>query len=104
MERRKTPRYKAHFDALYSSGTREGAGVLAEISYASARLEDTSIRPDLGSRVRLYIFVRPVAPFELVGEVVRHSDRGFAITIEPPSLEVRQLVDDVAAIVQVSAA
>jgi len=104
MERRKSPRFKARFDALYSSGAREGAGVLAEISYAGVRLEETSIRPDLGTRVQLYIFVRPVLPFELVGEVVRHTEHGFAVVIDPPSLEVCRLVDDVAALVTVSAA
>jgi len=104
MERRRNPRFKARFDALYSSGAREGAGVLAEISYSGVRLEETSIRPDLGTRVVLYIFVRPVQPFELAGEVVRHTERGFVLTIEPPSVEVRRLVDDVAAVVTVSAA
>jgi hypothetical protein len=104
MNRRKTPRFKTRFDALYSSGAQEGAGVLGEISYSGVRLEETSIRPEIGTRVTLYIFVRPVQPFELAGEVVRHTERGFALAIDPPSLEVRQLVDDVAAVVTVSAA
>jgi len=104
MERRKSPRYKARFDALLSSGSLEGAGVLAEISYASVRLEETSIRPEIGTRVQLYVFVRPVQPFELVGQVVRHTKNGFALTLDPPSLEVCRLVDDVAALVTVSAA
>ena len=104
MERRKTPRFKARFDALYSSGAREGAGVLAEISYAGVRLEETSIRPEIGTRVVLYVFVRPVQPFELAGQVVRHTEHGFALSIEPPSVEVRRLVDDVAAVVTVTAA
>ena len=104
MERRKSPRFKARFDALYSSGAQEGAGVLAEISYAGVRLEESSIRPEIGTRVVLYVFVRPVQPFELVGEVVRHTEHGFAVAIDPPSLEVCRLVDDVAALVTVSAA
>ena len=104
MDRRKNPRFKARFDALYSSGSQEGAGVLAEISYASVLLEETSIRPEIGTRVQLYVFVRPVQPFELAGEVVRHTRNGFALTLEPPSLEVCRLVEDVAALVTVSAA
>ena len=32
-------------------------------------MTEVSISPPLGSKIRLYIFVRPVAPFELVGEV-----------------------------------
>jgi hypothetical protein len=104
MERRRSPRFKARFDALCSSGAREGAGVLAEISYEGVRLEESSIRPEIGTRVVLYIFVRPVQPFELAGRVVRHTETGFALAIDPPSLEVRRLVDDVAALVTVSAA
>jgi hypothetical protein len=78
--------------------------VLAEISYEGVRLEESSIRPEIGTRVVLYIFVRPVQPFELAGRVVRHTETGFALAIDPPSLEVRRLVDDVAALVTVSAA
>jgi hypothetical protein len=35
---------------------------------------------------------------------VRHTERGFALAIDPPTAEVRRLVDDVAAVVTVSAA
>jgi hypothetical protein len=104
VDRRKSPRYKARFDALYSSGAQEGAGVLAEISTTGVRLEDTSIRPAIGTRIVLYIFLRPVQPFELAGDVVRHTENGFALALEEPSLEVRHLIDDVAALVTVSAA
>lgn len=103
-ERRKSPRFKARFDALYSSGAREGAGVLSEISYEGVRLAETSIRPELGTRIVLYIFVRPVQPFELSGRVVRHTERGFALAIDPADAEIRRLVDDVAALVNVAAA
>jgi hypothetical protein len=104
VERRKSPRFKARFDALVSAETQEGAGVLAEISYTSVRLDETSIRPELGTRVVLYVFVRPVQPFELAGHVARHTERGFALTIDPLDVETRRLVDDVAALVTVSAA
>jgi hypothetical protein len=103
MDRRKDLRFKARFDALYSSGSQEGAGVLTEISYTSARLDETSLRPEIGTRVVLYIFLRPVQPFELIGRVVRHSERGFAMTVDPLNPEVQRLVDDVAALVTVAA-
>jgi hypothetical protein len=102
-DRRRSPRFKARFDALLSSGSREGAGVLVEISYEGARLDETSIRPEAGTRVRIYIFVRPVQPFDLEGTVVRITERGFALAFDPPSAEVRRLVDDVAALVNVAA-
>jgi hypothetical protein len=101
VERRKSPRFRARFDALYSSGPEEGAGVLAEISYAGVRLDHTSLRPEVGTRVILYVFVQPISPFELAGRVVRHTEKGFALEIDPLDDETRGLVDDVAAIVAV---
>ena len=99
MEQRKHPRFKARFDALCSTGPAEGAGVISDISYSGANLVDTSVQPELGTRVRLYVFVQPICPFELEGEVVRHSETGFAIAYTLDSPEIRQFVDDVAAMV-----
>ncbi len=99
MDKRRSPRFVTKFDSLVSAAHEEGAGVLAEISYAGARLEGTSMRPPLGSRVTLYVFVQPVSPFELSGHVVRHTDGGFAVTYELFDPETRQLVDDVSALV-----
>ena len=99
MDRRKDARFRTRFDSLYSLGAREGAGVLGEISYSSARLDEASVQPPLGTEIRLYIFVQPVMPFELMGSVVRHTEDGFAIQYELSDPGLRNLVDDVAAIV-----
>lgn len=99
MDKRRSPRFRTRFDSLISATSEEGAGVLGEISYSGARLDETSMRPPLGSKVTLYIFVQPVAPFELTGQVTRHTDSGFALTYELFDSEIRRLVDDVAAIV-----
>lgn len=99
MERRRSPRFRTRFDALISAGAQEGAGVLAEISYAGARLDEASVQPPVGSRIRLYVFVQPVAPFELEGYVSRHTEKGFAVTYELFDREIRRLVDDVTALV-----
>jgi hypothetical protein len=99
MEQRKHPRFKARFDTLCSFGRREGTGILVDISYSGARLEETTYSPELGSEVCLYVFVQPVSPFELCGHVVRSGPKGFAIEYSVDSREVRRLVDDVAAIV-----
>lgn len=99
MDKRRSPRFLTRFDSLVSAEHEEGAGVLGEISYAGARLEETSMRPPLGSKVKLYVFVQPVSPFELSGSVIRHTDSGFAVTYELFDSETRQLVDDVAALV-----
>jgi hypothetical protein len=99
MEQRKHPRFKARFDTLCSSGRKEGTGILVDVSYSGARLEETSLAPDLGTVVCLYVFVQPVSPFELIGHVVRRGPSSFAIEYTVDSPEVRRLVDDVAAIV-----
>jgi hypothetical protein len=104
MDRRRSPRFRSRFDTLVSAGAHEGAGVLTDISYSGARLEDTSLQPPVGTRVRLYVFVQPVAPFELEGVVSRHLEKGFAITYELFDAEIRRLVDDVTALVSVPAA
>ncbi len=98
-DKRRSGRVRARFDALYSSGQQEGAGVLADISYCGARIEDSSIRPELGTTVRIYVFIQPVSPFELIGDVVRHSTGGFAIEYKDLDPEVRRLVQEAAAIV-----
>lgn len=99
VDRRTSPRFRARFDALYSAGRREGSGVLTDISYTGAQLQKSSLLPELGSRVRIYVFVQPVAPFELAGYVVRHTGDGFAIAYTLDDPEIRQLVDDVSGIV-----
>ena len=98
MENSRDPRFHARFDAFCSAGREEGSGILADISRSGARLEETSLQPEVGSKVRLYLFVRPVNPVELVGEVVRHTDSGFAIAIIECG-DIQELIDDVAALV-----
>ena len=102
MDRRRSPRFQTRFDTLVSAGAREGAGTLTDISYSGARLEDSSIRPPVGTLVRLYVFVRPVSPFELEGTVSRHTETGFAIDYELFDAEIRRLVDDVTALVSIA--
>jgi len=92
-------RVSTRFEALLSSGRQEGAGHLADISYTGALFAETSIQPPLGTEIRAYVFVQPVAPFELRGHVVRHSEGGFAIAYDKVDPEVQSFVDDAAAIV-----
>ncbi len=66
------------FDSLISSDRTEGSGVLADISCTGALVEESTLKPELGKTIRLYVFVQPIAPFEVVGTVVRHTGSGFA--------------------------
>ncbi len=102
LERRRDPRFSVALNAHYSTGPEEGIGILSNISYSGALIEDSSVQPTVGSRVRVYVFVEPTdpiapaSPYELRGRVVRHSSSGFAIEYEDPDPEVRELVDEAA--------
>ena len=102
LDRRRGARVKTRFESLYSTGPAEGTGMLADISYSGAQIVGASLKPEVDKPLRIYVFVQPVAPFELVGTVVRHTDDGFAIAFESLSDELRRFVDDAAAIVNVS--
>jgi len=73
--------------------------MLVNISRSGARLDTSSHMPELGTKVRLYVFIQPVSPFELSGEVVRCDGTSFAIRYSNLDAEVGRLVDDVAALV-----
>ena len=100
MDRRHHPRFCARFEAFCSSGREEGQGQLRDLSYSGAQISDVAFRPALGTTVRLFVLVDPSPPFELTGVVVRHLDDGFAIEFSELAAEVRNLVDDVAAVVR----
>jgi hypothetical protein len=99
--RRRDGRVTTRFESLYSAGRSEGTGTLSDISYSGAMVVGASLKPEVGKQLRIYVFVQPVAPFELVGTVVRHTEDGFAIEYPMVSEEIRRFVDDAAAIVQV---
>jgi len=97
--RRRDGRIPTRFEALYSAGRLEGAGVLLDISYSGALFGETSLKPELGKTIRAYVFVQPINPIELAGEVVRLTEDGFAVQYEIADPELRRLVDDAAAVV-----
>ena len=86
----------------------EGIATLVNISYTGALLENTGMRPEVGTPIKLYVYLKPprafeaVAPSELIGAVSRHGPDGFAVEFEDShDPELRQMVDDAAAIVAV---
>ncbi|HME73610.1 MAG TPA: PilZ domain-containing protein [Myxococcota bacterium] len=76
-----------------------GSGILANISYSGALLTQVSVQPLLGSQVRVYVLLSEDSLFEIVGQVVRHVEDGFAIEYADLRPELRRLVDDAAAMV-----
>ncbi len=95
---------------VYCSSARvEGSATLVNISYSGALLEHTTMRPEIGTPINLYVFLKPplgagaVAPSELPGMVVRHSSDGFAVKFEDNlDPDVREMVDNAAALVATS--
>ena len=106
--RQRDNRIRIRFAAFFPFGRMEVTGVLANISYSGALIEDTSVGPETGTPVVLYVDLKPpsafgaATPFKLAGHVVRHTPTGFAIefrdNLDP---DVRRMVDDAAAIVAV---
>ena len=87
-------------------GRMKGSGMLANISYSGALIEDTTMWPKIGTPIVLYLDLKPssafrvATPFKLAGHVVRRASTGFAIeyddNLDP---DVRRMVDDAAALV-----
>ena len=92
---------------VYCSFERvEGTASLANISYTGALVEDVSVRPEIGTHIKLYVHLKPpcafeaATPFELTGVVARHSSNGFAVEFEDHrDPDVRRMVDEAAAVI-----
>ena len=104
--RRRDTRIPIRLDGFYSAGRVGGVGVLANISYSGALIEDTVMRPEIDTLILLYVYLEPpsafeaATPFRLAGHVVRHSSIGFAVEFEDNhDSDVRRMVDDAAAII-----
>ncbi len=104
--RGRADRISIRLEAFYSFGRVEDDGMLADISYSGALIEGTTMQPEIGTRVVLYVYLKPpsafeaTAPFELTGVISRHGSDGFAIKFEDNhDPDLRRMVDDAAAIV-----
>ncbi len=104
-DRRHANRVRISLKAYYSHGLGDGVGVLADISYSGALIEDISTRPEIGSLIVLSVYLKSplgfgkVTLFEVSGVVVRHSSTGFAVKYEDNhEPDVRRMLDAAAAI------
>jgi hypothetical protein len=103
LEKRRHERFVTALNAHYSAGPEDGIGVLSNISNSGALIEGSSLKPTVGTSVRIYVFtesedpIAPASPCELVGRVVRHSSSGFAIEYDESDPEVSQLIKKAAA-------
>ena len=107
--RRRGYRVSIRLEAYCSEDLVEVIGVLSNISYSGALIEDTSMQPKIGTQIVLYLFLKPpgafkaVSPFKLAGHVVRHSSTGFAIEYDQKfDPDMRRMLDDAIAIMAAS--
>jgi hypothetical protein len=97
---RHSPRIRSWFETHFSSQRQEGEGVLADVSYTGARVEDTGIKPSVGALAILYVCLpEDTKPIQLEGKVARHTQAGFAIEFEKPDEDTRRAVDRIAEMV-----
>jgi hypothetical protein len=99
-------RISIRLEIIGTSGSFEMDGVLTNISYSGALIEETSMQPEISTHCVLHVDLKPpdafrvVGPFELAGHVVRHSPAGFAIEFTDRfDPDVRRMVDDAVEIV-----
>ncbi len=93
VNRRHSRRIKTWFLTLHSSGRDEGDGFLTDISDSGALVEEVASQPSIGNRVRLLVCLPDQAEFELVGQVVRHTESGFGVEFEKHYPILRHLID-----------
>ncbi len=93
VNRRHSRRIKTWFLSLHSSGRDEGDGFIIDISNSGALVEEVTSQPSIGNRVRLLVCLPDRAEFELVGQVVRHTESGFGVEFEKRYAFLRQLID-----------
>ena len=93
VNRRRSRRIKTWFLALQSSGRDEGDGFLTDISDSGALMEEVSFQPSIGNRVRLLVRLSDQDEFELVGQVVHHTESGFGVEFEKHYPILSHLID-----------
>ncbi len=108
-EQRRGFRISIRLEVIGTSGRFEVVGVLTNISYSGALIEETSMQPEIRTHCVLHVYLKPpdafkvASPFELTGRIIRHSSTGFAIEFTDRfDPDVRRFVDDAAAILTAS--
>ncbi len=88
MERRFEGRIETRFEVVWVAGRLDGQGSLRTLSRSGAWIDDVSVQPPPGARVRIVILdaEEEGEDLELVdAEVVRRTSSGFAVEFHPAS-------------------
>ena len=105
---RRADRILIRLEVFCSFERVEGTASLANISYTGALVEGTTVTPVIGTRIKLYVHLKPPSafkaedPLQVTGVVTRHTSGGFAVEFEDKlDPDVRRMVDDAAAVVAI---
>ena len=100
MERRVVDRIETRFEVVWAAGSLDGEGVLRNLSRSAAWIDEVSVQPPLGARIRVVILdleEEERDPVLVDGVVVRRGSVGFAVELDPlSSSEVGRLLDRLA--------
>ena len=97
MERRYGRRIEARFEVVWATDSLNGEGVLRNLSRSGAWIDEVSVPPSVGARIRaamLDVKEEEREPVFLEGAVLRRTSAGFAVELDPSSAAmVERLLD-----------
>ena len=93
QERRIAPRYRNRYKVVFRTDDEQGSGTLHDISMSGARVEDASMQPKPGTRIRLEFAPRAdCLPVEVRAHVVRECGSGFAVEFSALDPRMKRLL------------
>ena len=97
MERRSQGRIETRFEVVWAAGSLDGEGALRTLSRSGAWVDDASVQPPMGARVRIVILdleEEERDPVLVDGVVARRTAAGFAVELDPAcSSKIGHLLD-----------
>ena len=97
MERRIEVRIETRFEIVWAAGSLDGVGVLRNLTLWSAWIDEVTVPPPVGARIRVVILdveEEERDPVLVNGDVIRRTSTGFAVALDPASSpEIERLLD-----------
>ncbi len=93
QERRIEPRYQGRYKVVFRTHEEQGSGTLHDISMSGARVDEASMQPKPGARLRLEFAPRAdCLPVEVLAHVVRECGSGFAVEFSALDPRMKRLL------------
>ncbi len=97
VERRSQDRTETRFEVVWATDSLNGEGVLRNLSRLGTWIDEVSVPPSVGARIRAVILdvkEEEREPVFLEGAVLRTTSTGFAVELDPSSSAVVELLLD----------